>query len=204
MCSIEPHRETGRTTLLFIAIGDVKELDQRVSRLYTGEHAAEPPVRQWDEPAWEEVAPGIFCKLMATDTKAHRVSMLVRLLPGVEYPLTRTPGWRNSFSSMASCGSTTANSIPETTTAQRLPPATRECGARLAVRASSSPVLKTSSNPETYACPGLGASSRPGTTPMSGWLSSRIPDRTERQGRFGSRRAIGPSQGRPVTVDEYH
>ena len=39
-----------------------------------------------DDPPWEEVAPGIFCKLMATDTKRHRVSMLVRLLPGVEYP----------------------------------------------------------------------------------------------------------------------
>jgi len=45
-----------------------------------------PPKRQWNEPAWEEVAPGIFCKLMATDTTRHRVSMLVRLLPGVEYP----------------------------------------------------------------------------------------------------------------------
>ena len=40
----------------------------------------------WNEPEWEEVAPGIFCKLMATDTQEHRVSMLVRLLPGVEYP----------------------------------------------------------------------------------------------------------------------
>jgi anti-sigma factor ChrR (cupin superfamily) len=45
--------------------------------------APEPP---WEEPAWEEVAPGIFCKLMATDAKEHRVSMLVRLLPGVDYP----------------------------------------------------------------------------------------------------------------------
>ena len=52
----------------------------------TGEIPVVPPVRQWDEPAWEEVAPGIFCKLMATDTKNHRVSMLVRLVPGVEYP----------------------------------------------------------------------------------------------------------------------
>jgi anti-sigma factor ChrR (cupin superfamily) len=45
-----------------------------------------PPEHPWNEPVWEEVAPGIFCKLMATDTKGHRVSMLVRLLPGVEYP----------------------------------------------------------------------------------------------------------------------
>lgn len=40
----------------------------------------------WQEPDWEEVSPGIFCKLLATDTERHRVSMLVRLLPGVEYP----------------------------------------------------------------------------------------------------------------------
>jgi anti-sigma factor ChrR (cupin superfamily) len=52
----------------------------------TGDNPVVPPVQQWDEPVWEEVAPGILCKLMATDTNAHRVSMLVRLLPGVEYP----------------------------------------------------------------------------------------------------------------------
>ncbi|HEY2818092.1 MAG TPA: cupin domain-containing protein [Casimicrobiaceae bacterium] len=45
-----------------------------------------PPPRQWSDPAWEEVAPGIFCKVLATDMKQNRVSMLVRLLPGVEYP----------------------------------------------------------------------------------------------------------------------
>jgi anti-sigma factor ChrR (cupin superfamily) len=64
-------------------------LQQRLARRIaadTGENLVVPPARQWVEPAWEEVAPGIFCKLMATDTKAHRVSMLVRLLPGVEYP----------------------------------------------------------------------------------------------------------------------
>jgi len=63
-------------------------LQERLARRIaaeTGETVA-VPVRQWDEPEWEEVAPGIFCKLMANDTKAHRVSMLVRLLPGVEYP----------------------------------------------------------------------------------------------------------------------
>ena len=64
-------------------------LQERLARRIaaeTGEEAQRPPPRQWDEPAWEEVAPGIFCKLMATDTQAHRVSMLVRLLPGVDYP----------------------------------------------------------------------------------------------------------------------
>ena len=40
----------------------------------------------WSEPEWEEVAPGIECKLLATDTERHRVSMLVRLAPGASYP----------------------------------------------------------------------------------------------------------------------
>jgi quercetin dioxygenase-like cupin family protein len=35
---------------------------------------------------WREVAPGITCKLLANDAKAHQVSMLVRLVPGGEYP----------------------------------------------------------------------------------------------------------------------
>jgi len=64
-------------------------LQERLARRIaaeTGESPVVPPARVWDEPAWEEVAPGIFCKLMATDTERHRVSMLVRLLPGVEYP----------------------------------------------------------------------------------------------------------------------
>jgi DNA-directed RNA polymerase specialized sigma24 family protein len=41
---------------------------------------------QWHEPEWEDVAPKISCKLLATDTEKHRVSMLVRLAPGGEYP----------------------------------------------------------------------------------------------------------------------
>src|SRR5687767_4081535 len=52
----------------------------------TGDNAVIAPPPQWEEPEWEEVAPGIFCKLLASDTDGHRVSMLVRLLPGVEYP----------------------------------------------------------------------------------------------------------------------
>jgi hypothetical protein len=38
------------------------------------------------EPAWDEVAPGISCQLLATDMEHHRVSMLVWLAPGVPYP----------------------------------------------------------------------------------------------------------------------
>jgi anti-sigma factor ChrR (cupin superfamily) len=40
----------------------------------------------WQEPEWEEVAPGIHCKLLASNPAQDRVSMLVRLAPGVEYP----------------------------------------------------------------------------------------------------------------------
>ena len=63
-------------------------LQARLASRIAAETGQDPvvPVRHWDEPPWEEVAPGIFCKLMATDTEAHRVSMLVRLGPGAEYP----------------------------------------------------------------------------------------------------------------------
>jgi quercetin dioxygenase-like cupin family protein len=52
----------------------------------TGKQPVLPPARQWFEPEWEQVAPGIECKLLATDTERHRVSMLVRLEPGASYP----------------------------------------------------------------------------------------------------------------------
>jgi anti-sigma factor ChrR (cupin superfamily) len=51
-----------------------------------GREATLPASLQWVEPEWEEVAPGISCKLLATDTERHRVSMLVRLDPGTDYP----------------------------------------------------------------------------------------------------------------------
>jgi len=50
------------------------------------EQASLPETRQWSEPDWEQPAPGIFCKLLATDWERDRVSMLVRLAPGVAYP----------------------------------------------------------------------------------------------------------------------
>ena len=56
----------------------------------TGKEPVLPPARPgeqtWSEPEWEQVAPGIECKLLATDTERHRVSMLVRLAPGASYP----------------------------------------------------------------------------------------------------------------------
>ena len=49
------------------------------------------PPAAWDappqaEPGWRQVAPGIECKLLATDPERHTVSLLVRLLPGAAYP----------------------------------------------------------------------------------------------------------------------
>lgn len=52
----------------------------------TGNEPVPPPPPRWSEPDWEQVAPGIECKLLATDTERHRVSMLVRLAPGASYP----------------------------------------------------------------------------------------------------------------------
>jgi anti-sigma factor ChrR (cupin superfamily) len=52
----------------------------------TGTQPVLPPAPQWSEPDWADVAPGIACKLLATDTDRHRVSMLVRLAPGASYP----------------------------------------------------------------------------------------------------------------------
>lgn len=60
-------------------------LAERIAR-ETGERPVPPPAPEWREPEWEEVAPGIFCKLLANDEESHIVSMLVRLLPGVDYP----------------------------------------------------------------------------------------------------------------------
>lgn len=45
-----------------------------------------PPGQSWAEPGWEQVAPGIECKLLAHDIEQRRVSMLVRLAPGANYP----------------------------------------------------------------------------------------------------------------------
>ena len=60
-------------------------LAQRIAA-ETGREPVPPPAPQWREPDWEQVAPGIECKLLATDGERHRVSMLVRLAPGARYP----------------------------------------------------------------------------------------------------------------------
>jgi anti-sigma factor ChrR (cupin superfamily) len=52
----------------------------------TGTSAVPQLAERWSEPEWERVACGIECKLLASDTEGHRVSMLVRLAPGASYP----------------------------------------------------------------------------------------------------------------------
>jgi len=52
----------------------------------SGQSLLPPPPRRWREPEWEQVAPQIECKLLATDAIRRRVSMLVRLAPGASYP----------------------------------------------------------------------------------------------------------------------
>jgi anti-sigma factor ChrR (cupin superfamily) len=51
-----------------------------------GHYPQRPPPPQWSEPEWQQVAPGIACKLLASDAERHRVSMLVRLAPAASYP----------------------------------------------------------------------------------------------------------------------
>lgn len=51
----------------------------------TGQPVLPAPARA-AQPDWEEAAPGITYKLLAVDTERDRVSMVVRLAPGAEYP----------------------------------------------------------------------------------------------------------------------
>jgi hypothetical protein len=68
-----------------------KRLSQRISD-ESGTEPVLPPLRLPTKPQWEEVAQGILCKVLAFDTKASRVTMLVRLAPGTDYPPHRHAG----------------------------------------------------------------------------------------------------------------
>jgi quercetin dioxygenase-like cupin family protein len=58
----------------------------------TGKSPLFPPLALQTKPEWEEVAPGISCLLLAADPEKDRVSMLVRLAPGADYPPHRHAG----------------------------------------------------------------------------------------------------------------
>ena len=68
-----------------------ERLAQRIAA-ETGREPVPAPLERRAEPEWEEAAPGIAVKLLATDTETMRVSMLVRLAPGTHYPPHRHAG----------------------------------------------------------------------------------------------------------------
>ena len=64
-------------------------LQQRLAERIAAESGGKvlaPPAPQYREPEWDEVCPGIFVKMLAADDQSGMVSMLVKLLPNVEYP----------------------------------------------------------------------------------------------------------------------
>lgn len=71
-------------------------LQERIAEEAT-EESVLPEVSAWREPEWEDVAPGISCKLLATDAERDRVSMLVRLAPDTAYPPHRHAGVEELF-----------------------------------------------------------------------------------------------------------
>jgi hypothetical protein len=68
---------------------------ERLAARIAPEAAAEPAVsapRTWAEPDWREVAAGLSCKVLASDTETDRVTLLVRLAAGTDYPPHRHGG----------------------------------------------------------------------------------------------------------------
>ncbi len=71
-------------------------LQERISE-EAREESVLPAILEWRVPEWDEVAPGISCKLLATDTERDRVGMLVRLAPDTAYPPHRHVGVEELF-----------------------------------------------------------------------------------------------------------
>lgn len=63
---------------------------ERLARRITedaGEASEAPALKwEWHEPSWREAAPGLTYKILAADQARDRVSLMVRLAPGVAYP----------------------------------------------------------------------------------------------------------------------
>lgn len=65
------------------------EMWARLSRRIAEESGKEAPSSledDWTEPEWKEASPGVWYQLLSVDPEHHRVTLLVRLEPGVEYP----------------------------------------------------------------------------------------------------------------------
>jgi anti-sigma factor ChrR (cupin superfamily) len=72
-----------------------ESLWNRVSQRISNESGTEllpDPGQLPAKPEWEEVANGISCKILAVNAEASRVTMLVRLAPGTDYPPHRHAG----------------------------------------------------------------------------------------------------------------
>ena len=114
----------------------------------TGKEPVLPPARQgeqaWSEPEWEQVAAGIECKLLATDTERHRVSMLVRLMPGANYTAHTHAGVEELHLLDGELWIDERQLFPATTITVRPERATSASGVKPAAPASSSPAPKTS------------------------------------------------------------
>jgi anti-sigma factor ChrR (cupin superfamily) len=60
-------------------------LSQRIAQ-ESGAEPLLPPRESTAEPEWAEAAAGISCKMLSVDAVRNRVTMLVRLAPGTDYP----------------------------------------------------------------------------------------------------------------------
>ncbi len=74
------------TDVLRPATSGWSRLAERIARETGQPPVAAPTTRPPGDSPWDQPAPGIECKLLATDTTDDRVSMLVRLAPGAAYP----------------------------------------------------------------------------------------------------------------------
>jgi hypothetical protein len=101
----------------------------------TGGEPVPPSPPRWAQPEWKEVAPGISCKLLATDTERNRVSMLVRLAPGTDYPPHRHAGVEELHLLHGELMIDGRKSIPAITTGESRAPWIGVSGARPAARA---------------------------------------------------------------------
>ena len=90
------------TDLLRPSVSLWGRLAQRIGE-DTGEEMVPPPSQLPAQPEWEEAAPGIACKLLAIDTEKNRLSMLVRLAPGTDYPPHRHAGVGSDSNRLGRC-----------------------------------------------------------------------------------------------------
>ena len=67
-------------------------LAQRIARETGTEPVTPTRFQTFERVEWEEAAPGISVKILATDEEKKRVTMLVRLAPGTDYPPHRHAG----------------------------------------------------------------------------------------------------------------